>query len=428
MKKTITFAIMALIALTGNAQLKVDSLGRTGMGLYDSVLYDFSHPGYYNNYRTHIYSSASGSLCLQNDSVGDSKYAMTNLSSSLTTSYPYSSVGISSTIANKSGVTCWFLTGTKSIASGGYNSYGVHGGLSKTSSISGGAGIIGTTTASILSFTGIYAGYFAGDVKATGTIYGTLLSPSSAASSPNGGSASATVVRSDENSITNKLQQVDLLQMERVNQDGSLAANKVVEKESVRTMAADGAASADGIPAEMKEEVEDPIQTRLSSVSYGLAADQLKEVYPELVYEDEQGNYSINYIEMVPLLVQSIKELSSEVTALKQQLGTQESVKKGKKQVSSIEDADMEVVSMSQNRPNPFKDKSVIALNIPSDTKQAVINIYDMSGKQVQTIPVSERGKTNITVYARHLQPGMFIYSLLVDGKVQATRKMMVTE
>lgn len=174
--------------------------------------------------------------------------------------------------------------------------------------------------------------------------------------------------------------------------------------------------------------IKEPIQTKLSPISYGLAADQLKEVYPELVYEDKEGNYSINYIEMVPLLVQSIKELSAKVTTLEEQLGIKDSSKKAKQQATGIEDSGIEVVSMSQNRPNPFKDKSVIALNVPSDTKKAVINIYDMSGKQVQSIPVSERGQTNITVYTSYLQPGMFVYSLLVDGKVQATKKMMVTE
>ena len=73
--------------------------------------------------------------------------------------------------------------------------------------------------------------------------------------------------------------------MERVNQDGSVAANKVVEKETILD--------------ENGEDVsaEEPIQTKLPSISYGLAADQLKEVFPELVYEDKDGNYSINYEE-----------------------------------------------------------------------------------------------------------------------------------
>ncbi len=55
----------------------------------------------------------------------------------------------------------------------------------------------------------------------------------------------------------------------------------------------------------------------MASLGYGLAADQLRKVYPELVYEDQNGNMSINYIEMIPLLVQAINELKAEVEELK---------------------------------------------------------------------------------------------------------------
>ena len=50
-----------------------------------------------------------------------------------------------------------------------------------------------------------------------------------------------------------------------------------------------------------------------------------------------------------------------------------------------------------------------------------------MSGKQIQSLPVMERGETNITVYANDLAAGMYIYTLVVDGKVSVTRRMIVT-
>lgn len=49
-----------------------------------------------------------------------------------------------------------------------------------------------------------------------------------------------------------------------------------------------------------------------------------------------------------------------------------------------------------------------------------------MSGKQVQNIAVNERSETNITVYAGDLTAGMYIYTLVVDGKVSVTRRMIV--
>lgn len=83
---------------------------------------------------------------------------------------------------------------------------------------------------------------------------------------------------------------------------------------------------------------------------------------------------------------------------------------------------------MSQNNPNPFGESSVITLCIPENAKSAAIYIYDLSGKQVKSIAVSERGETNVTVYATDLSAGMFVYSLVVDGNVAVTRRMMVVK
>ena len=127
---------------------------------------------------------------------------------------------------------------------------------------------------------------------------------------------------------------------------------------------------------------------------------------------------------MVPLLVQSIKELSAKVAELEGAAS-----KKVKAQPTAIEEnaSDIDMVRMDQNKPNPFSESTVIALNIPTDTQTATIFIYDMSGKQVKSIPVSECGETNIIVYAADLTVGMYIYTLVVDGKVAVTRRMIVT-
>ena len=130
-------------------------------------------------------------------------------------------------------------------------------------------------------------------------------------------------------------------------------------------------------------------------------------------------------MEMVPLLVQSINELKAELAELK---GT--SVKRVKAETTAIEGtaSDIDMVRMDQNKPNPFSESTVITLNIPRETQSATIFIYDMSGKQVQSLPVAERGETDITVYARDLSAGMYIYTLIVDGKVKVTRRMIVSK
>ena len=49
---------------------------------------------------------------------------------------------------------------------------------------------------------------------------------------------------------------------------------------------------------------------------YGLNTVQLQTVFPELVYEKEDGSYGVNYIEMIPILVQTINELNNKIKEL----------------------------------------------------------------------------------------------------------------
>lgn len=56
----------------------------------------------------------------------------------------------------------------------------------------------------------------------------------------------------------------------------------------------------------------------LKRVHYGLLAQEVMKLFPELVHEDKAGYLSINYIELIPLLIQAIQELSTEVEQLKE--------------------------------------------------------------------------------------------------------------
>lgn len=50
---------------------------------------------------------------------------------------------------------------------------------------------------------------------------------------------------------------------------------------------------------------------------YGLDISQLKESFPELVYEQEDGTVGVNYMEMIPILIQAINNLRTEIKVLK---------------------------------------------------------------------------------------------------------------
>ena len=392
--------ILAAAATNINAQLVVDSLGRVGIGTETpKSLFSVGSNG---NSTTSFYCGST-----------DKKRAMYIKNNTDSIIVTYGSEFYTENLSGDSyGVYCQAIggddmesfqrvIGLTAIAGQARTAVGVFGGRTvDLSTPANYAGVYGAEIGNIPSFSnysGTYAGFFNGKVRVTDGIYATLLSPATS-TSPSG--QGGTMVLSDRSeNVTDKLSQVQAVQFLRQDMERTSAEAEKDPEESV------------------------VLEYHLSPIQYGLDADQLKAVYPELVYEDANGNVSINYVEMVPLLVQSIKELSAKVAQLE---GT--SAKKAKAGKTAIEEtvSDVDMVRMDQNKPNPFSESTVITLNIPGETQKANIFIYDMSGKQVQNIAVSERGETNITVYASDLTAGMYIYTLVVDGKVSVTRKMIV--
>ena len=423
MKKIIFTIILAVAAMNINAQLVVDSLGRVGIAT-DSVKSMLSVGGSGNNdtaFYLHTNDKKSGIYSvhfLNSSSTIEGIYSQTR-------NYTGGSVGVKAYALGSNNPnlsqSAIGVGGYASLASTSVGVFGakIHGTFSPVNF----AAVYGSETGISPSFTnysGTYAGFFKGKVRVTNGIYATVLSPS-ASPSPSG-EGGTTILSDRGESVTDKLSQVQAVQFLRYDptKETSTAQTNLDDLDT-NNMSPE---ELDSLAETMGDVEPEPY---LSPIQYGLDAEQLKAVYPELVYEDDNGNVSINYVEMVPLLVQSIKELKDELAELK---GT--SSKKARKQseTTAIEDnvSDVDVVRMDQNNPNPFSESTVITLNIPEQTQKASIFIYDMSGKQMQNIAVSERGETNITVYASDLSAGMYIYTLVVDGKVAVTRRMIVSE
>ena len=57
-----------------------------------------------------------------------------------------------------------------------------------------------------------------------------------------------------------------------------------------------------------------------SNVHYGFIAQDFEKVYPNLVKNSEMGYKTINYIELIPVLVSKIQSLDAEIEALKNEI------------------------------------------------------------------------------------------------------------
>ena len=158
----------------------------------------------------------------------------------------------------------------------------------------------------------------------------------------------------------------------------------------------------------------------------GIDIETLESEFPEFVYEKEDGTKMIDYVGMVPVLIQALSEMNSRMAALE---GRDAMLSRGQNAATGIgEVEDTDIISLSQNDPNPWSTQTAIRMNIPERVRDAAIFIYDMSGKQLAEHRISRRGDTSLTLSADSLVPGMYIYTLITDGKVISTKRMILTK
>jgi len=79
------------------------------------------------------------------------------------------------------------------------------------------------------------------------------------------------------------------------------------------------------------------------------------------------------------------------------------------------------------NHPNPIYGNTFFTINIPPQNQFAsgYLAIYDMTGKQVDRIDIDRR-QEEITWSSAGIDPGIYIYNLVLDGKKFGSRKMIV--
>lgn len=246
-----------------------------------------------------------------------------------------------------------------------------------------GVAIYGTNKTTIpLALSGKYAGYFNGDVKSTGTITASTIATTS-----------------------------DLRLKENVKE--LTEAYKIISQLSPVSFTFKPDTNMFSYDAKSQE---------MQNTHYGLIAQELKEVLPNVVYENSDGFLSVNYTELIPLLIQSIKDLHSEIEFLKTEKENAYKISAKNNQHNYIE------ATLYQNQPNPFSQSTEIKYSLPIETTSATLYIYDMSGVQLRSYPISKFGDNSLTLNANDLTAGMYLYSLIADGQVIDTKRMILTK
>jgi len=82
--------------------------------------------------------------------------------------------------------------------------------------------------------------------------------------------------------------------------------------------------------------------------------------------------------------------------------------------------------TLFQNYPNPFKHDTQIIYNVVSSSTNSFIILYDLTGREIKSIYLPDKGKSKITLDCSDLESGIYFYRLLVDNIFIDAKKMVV--
>lgn len=281
--------------------------------------------------------------------------------------------------------------------------YGVVGSLPNVN----GAAIYGTTNIQATLLSGVYAGYFNGTTYVNGQTYTqSLLIPSD--------------IRLKENVMPLGELDSDGSALEKVLSMNVLSYNYInkEEEKSIPLFASDEQlAIAEKASLEAR-------QSRAEELHFGVSAQELKEIYPNLVVEGQDGYLAVNYVELVPVLIRSIQELNERIKDL-ESLNSPNNAKKSN--VSSVESLSRNKSVLYQNSPNPFSERTEIRFEIADGAHDACICIFNLQGKMLKKIAVST-SDNSISIGSDELGAGMYLYSLIVNGEEISTKRMILSK
>ena len=256
-----------------------------------------------------------------------------------------------------------------------------------------GVAVYGTTSSSLPTswMAGTYAGYFSGDVKVTGTVMCTSITQTS-----------------DVNTKNN----INYLQDNALNSIMRLKPISFYYNENDKLFNSENSQS----PAAQQ-------------MHYGFIAQELQEILPEIVYMSQDSLLSINYVELIPLLVRTVQYQETKINELEriiERCTSQASENKAPRIKNN--DNTNPPYALYQNTPNPFSQDTRIAYNLPLDTHEARLFIYDANGLQLESYLITKFGSNSISISGGHLSAGIYLYSLIADGQVIDTKRMILTK
>ncbi|MBI1193404.1 MAG: hypothetical protein GC205_09535 [Bacteroidetes bacterium] len=179
---------------------------------------------------------------------------------------------------------------------------------------------------------------------------------------------------------------------------------------------------------------------------YGFIAQELEQVFPELVHQDQEtGLRTVSYTELIPLLVAVWQEGQAEQRSAAEQVNDlRDNLEQALRRIESLEsslsvccqastgqqtktlESPAGAATLGQNIPNPFQASTTIPYFLPPGAGAAEIRILDLQGKVRERLTLAQEGAGTAVFQHQGWAQGTYFYGLFIQGRPVQVREMVL--
>lgn len=156
----------------------------------------------------------------------------------------------------------------------------------------------------------------------------------------------------------------------------------------------------------------------------GLLATELREVFPQVVYDLQGGQVGINYLDLVPVLFCCIQELKNQLDIRTERIAD---IMLSRYTGTSAAREIRAAIGNTLLSVTPTSAESAeVRFLLTEDVVNAYITITDMGGRLITKVPVSP-SDTSVTINSGTLADGIYLCTLFANGQNVGTKRLVKT-
>lgn len=157
-----------------------------------------------------------------------------------------------------------------------------------------------------------------------------------------------------------------------------------------------------------------------NNLQFGVMAQEMKEIYPNLVSGSEEDGYGVNYTAMIPLLIRAVQDQKQTIESLQEELTDLKSKITENGEMAELLDLEGDKMTIF---PNP--SNSVANISLKGTNRGSVsLEVINLNGEVVQRI--ANANSKSAEINTSEMLKGVYFVRYIRDGKVLETKRLLI--